>query len=120
MEKIKRVIIATLCGVLFGIVCLLLASSGGALAWPIVVQIILSRTLLGFAIGISSLKMGHFIVHGLVMGMLFSLPMAFSGMMAPDNPAFSKVGLLISTVIIGGIYGLLTEVITSLLFKARQ
>lgn len=117
----KRVIIATLSGVLFGLVCFGFASSGpGPLLWPIAAQIIASRTLIGFAIGISSLKLGHWTVHGLVMGLLFSLPMAFSGLMAPESPEFSKMGMWIATVVMGMIYGLLIEVITSVLFKAKQ
>ncbi|MCP4132916.1 MAG: hypothetical protein GY754_18270 [bacterium] len=115
----KRSIIATFSGVLFGFVCFGLASSGGPLPWPVAVQIIASRTLIGFAIGISSLSLGHWSVHGLVMGMLFSLPLAFSGLMAPENPEFTAAMMFGSTMVMGLIYGLLIEVITSLIFKAR-
>jgi membrane protein DedA with SNARE-associated domain len=90
------------------------------LPWPVIVQIITSRTLIGFAIGISSLAMGHWAIHGLAMGLLFSLPLAFSGLMAPDNPQFSKTSMWVWTVVLGMVYGLLIEVITSVLFKARQ
>ena len=117
----KRVIIATLSGVLFGLVCLALASSGpGPLAWPVAAQIVASRTLIGVAIGISSLSLGHWAVHGLAMGGLFSLPLAFSGLMAPDSPEYSKAGMWVMTVVLGMVYGLLIEVITSAAFKARQ
>jgi hypothetical protein len=117
----KRTIVATISGVIFGFVCLgLAASSPGALLWPVAVQIITSRTLIGLAIGISSLSIGHWAIHGLLMGMLFSLPLAFSGLMAPDNPEFSKTAMWVWTVVLGMIYGLLIEVITSVLFKARQ
>ena len=50
---------------------------------------------------------------------IFSLPLAFSGLMAPENPEFSKVSMFIWTIILGMIYGLLIEVITSLFFKAK-
>jgi K+-transporting ATPase c subunit len=40
--------------------------------------------------------------------------------MAPDNPEFSKTAMWIWTVVLGMIYGLLIELITSILFKARQ
>jgi hypothetical protein len=117
----KRVIVATLSGVLFGLVCYGLASRGPEpLAWPLAAQIILSRTLIGFAIGISALRLGHWVVHGLLMGLIFSLPLAFSGLMAPENPEFSKSAMWVSTVVLGMIYGLLIEVITSVLFKARH
>jgi hypothetical protein len=118
--RTKRVIIATLCGLISGIVCYTLASSGGGeLATPIVLQIISSRTLIGVAIGISCLRVGHWSLHGLLMGLLFSLPLAFSSLMAPENPQFSKGAMLASTIVMGMIYGLLTEVVTSGLFKAK-
>ena len=120
MQKTKRIIIATLSGVLFGLVCFGLASSGPVeLPWPVALQIIVSRTLIGFAIGISCFSLGHWSLHGLIMGMIFSLPLAFSGLMAPENPEFSKVSMFIWTIIFGMIYGLLIEVITSLFFKAK-
>ncbi len=86
MVNAKRLIVATLSGLLFGFVCFGLASSGGGLPMPIAYQIIAERTLLGFAIGISVLKLGHWTLHGLVMGSLVSIPLAFSGLMAPENP----------------------------------
>jgi hypothetical protein len=117
----KRMVVATLSGVLFGFVCLGLASSSpGTLPWPAAVQIVVSRTLIGFAIGISTLSLGHWAIHGLVMGMLFSLPLAFSGLMAPDSAEISKTAIWVWTVVLGMIYGLLIEVITSILFRARQ
>ncbi|MFH2013036.1 MAG: hypothetical protein ABIJ37_10105 [Pseudomonadota bacterium] len=120
MKKSKRIIIATLSGLLFGFVCFGLASSGsGELPLPVALQIIASRTLIGFAIGVSCLSLGHWSVHGLIMGMIFSFPLAFSGLMAPENPEFSKISMFIWTIILGMIYGLLIEVITSLLFKAK-
>jgi len=119
MQKAKRVIIATLSGVLCGFVCFRLASSGGILPAAIALQIITSRTLIGLAIGISCLRLGHWSIHGLVLGALFSVPLAFSGLMAPDNPEFSKSSMFVMTIVMGVIYGLVIEVITSLLFKAR-
>jgi|WetSurSiteA1Bulk_404760.scaffolds.fasta_scaffold254165_1 hypothetical protein len=119
MEQAKRFIVATLSGVLFGFVCFGLASSGPRpLAWPIAVQIILSRTLIGVAIGISRFRFGHWAVHGLVMGLLFSLPLAFGGYMAPENPDFSKDLMFFWSLALGTIYGLLIELITTVLFKA--
>lgn len=135
MLKTKRTVVASIAGVFFGFLCLGLASTGpGALPWPVSVQIVVSRSLIGFAIGISLLRLGHWSVHGIVMGMLFSLPLAFSGLMAPDspeynNPAYSKTSVFVNTVILAGfvikiimgmLYGFLIEVITSVVFKARR
>ena len=120
MNHAKRLLVATLAGVLFGFVCFGFASSGPLpLAWPVAVQIILSRTLIGVAIGLSRFTFGHWTVHGCVIGLLFSLPLAFSGYMAPDNPDMSKNVMFVSTVLLGMIYGLLIELITSVLFKAK-
>jgi hypothetical protein len=120
MQKTKRIIIATLSGVLFGFVCFILASSGPEkVALPIVLQIIASRSLIGFAIGISCISLKHWSIHGLVMGLIFSLPLAFSGLMATETGDFSKAGMFIWTVIPGMVYGLLIELITSVLFKAK-
>jgi len=121
MAGAKRLVVATACGVAFGFVCLGLASSSpGKLALPVALQILASRTLIGFAIGISRLRLGHWSLHGLAMGAVFSLPLAFSGLMAPESPQFSKGGMFFWTVALGMIYGLLTEVITSAVFKARM
>ncbi len=116
----KRIIIATLAGMLFGVVCYYFAKSGGGeIPAAIRYQIIFSRTLIGFAIGISSLNLKHWSLHGLVLGIIFSIPLAFSGMMA-DNPEFSKSMMFTSSMIMGAIYGVLIELITSVLFKEKQ
>ena len=121
MTSPKRLIIATLSGLLFGFVCFSLAWTGskGAIPTPAVFQIIASRTLIGFAIGISALRL-HWSLHGLLLGTLFSIPLAFSGLIAPDNPDFPASAMFVFTIILGAIYGLLIELITSLLFKARS
>jgi len=117
----KRIIVATLSGLLFGFVCLGIASSSpGALAWPVAAQVVVSRTLIGFAIGISCISLKHWAIHGVLMGFIFSLPLAFSGLMAPESPEYSKAGMFLWTVILGMIYGLLIEVITSVVFKAKH
>lgn len=117
----KRLIVATLSGLLFGLVCFGFASSGpDPLPTPVVLQIIISRTLIGLAIGLSCFSLRHWSIHGLALGGLFSLPLAFSGLMAPASPEFSQTSMFISTIIMGMIYGLLIEVITSLLFKAKM
>jgi len=119
-HQMKRLVIATLSGLLFGFVCYSFAAGGPEpLPGPIALQIIFSRTLIGVAIGISSLKLGHWTIHGLVWGFAFSLPLSLSGMMAA-SPEFSASMMLISTLVLGAIYGLLIEVITTIIFKAKQ
>ena len=120
MGSAKRLIVASLSGVLFGFVCFTFASSGPEpLAWPVAVQIIASRTLIGVAIGLSRFQLGHWSLHGLVLGTVFSLPLAFSGYMAPESVELSKDAMFVWTVLLGAIYGLLIEVMTTVLFKAK-
>ena len=111
MLTAKRVIIATICGFVFGIVCMLLASSGPnpiptSLKW----SIIFSRALMGFTIGISALRLSWWL-HGVVIGFIASIPMAL--------PVMDRLNIMIGTLVMGIIYGVLTELITSVLFKAK-
>jgi len=115
MLTTKRVIIATICGIVFGFVCLGLALSNphpeGVITLPIKINIVLSRVLLGFMIGISALRLKWWL-HGAVLGLIMSIPMAVQVM---DKPQ-----IMIGTFVMGIIYGVLTELITSILFKAKQ
>lgn len=111
----KRVLIATLCGFLFGLVCMGLASSNPesseALSLTIKLNIVLSRTLMGFMIGISALKLNWWL-HGITLGFISSIPMAVS--------VLDRFDIVIGTFVMGMIYGVLTELITSVLFKAKS
>jgi len=119
--KTKRLIIATILGLVFGFVCFGFACSGpNEISTLLAINIILGRTLIGFAIGISRFPLGHWSIHGLVMGFIFSLPAGFGAMLAPENPEFSQTMMLVSTVVMGVIYGFLIELITTVVFKARQ
>jgi hypothetical protein len=110
----KRVIIATLCGLLFGVICMTLASTNPDPVEPVtpITQwlIVLSRTMMGFMIGISALRMTWWL-HGTVLGLIASIPMML--------PVLDKPGIAIGTVVMGAIYGFLTELITSIAFKAK-
>lgn len=119
--KTKRLIISSLLGVVFGFVCYGFAASGNQeISMILALNIILGRTLIGVAIGISRFSLKHWSIHGLIMGLIFSLPAGFGAMLAPETPEFSHTMLMISTIIMGMIYGFLIELITSVLFKAKQ
>ena len=115
MVGAKRVLIATLCGLLFGFVCMGFASSNPesseTLTLTIKLNIVLSRTLMGFMIGISALKLNWWL-HGIVLGFISSIPMAVA--------IWGRFDIMIGTFVMGMIYGLLTELITSVLFKAKS
>jgi hypothetical protein len=109
----KRIFIATLFGVIAGFVCWGLSSSSGPQAWYFALSTILSRTLIGFAIGISVIKIKWWL-HGIVMGFIFSLPMAFQGFYVPGREMFIFLG----TLIMGVIYGCSIEFFTTAVIKA--
>ena len=119
--KTKRLVISILLGVVFGFVCYGFASSGqNEIATILAVNIIFGRTLIGVAIGISRFSVKHWSLHGIIMGLIFSLPAAFGAMLGPENPEFNHIMLFVSTIVMGMIYGFLIELITSVLFKAKQ
>lgn len=119
--KGKRLIISILLGVAFGFVCYGLASSGqNEISAVLALNIIFGRTLIGIGIGISRFTLKHWSLHGIVMGFVFSLPSALGALLAPENPEFSYAMMLTSIIVGGMIYGFLIELITSVVFKARQ
>jgi hypothetical protein len=115
MLSTKRIVIATLSGLVFGLVCMGLASSNpeaaDTLTATIKWNIVLSRTLMGFMIGISALPMNWWL-HGIVLGFIASIPMAVA--------VLPRMDIFIGTFVMGIIYGFLTELITSIVFKARM
>ena len=72
--------------------------------------IILSRTLMGFTIGISALRLAWWL-HAIVLGVICSVPMAV--------PIIDRMSIAIATIVMGIIYALLTEIITTVVFKAK-
>ncbi len=119
--KTKRLIIATILGLLFGFVCNAMASGGtNEISIALAINIILGRTIIGFGIGISNLSMKHWAIHGLAMGLIFGLPAAFGALLAPESPEFTHASMFIATIVMGMIYGFLIELITSVIFKAKQ
>jgi hypothetical protein len=110
----SRLLVTTLLGFVFGVVCWLLASSGqpampAAMSW----SIIFSRALLGFVIGISAWKI-NYMLHGIVLGFIVSIPMALLSL------SFQGLKMFLGTLIMGMIYGFLIELISHLIIKEKQ
>jgi hypothetical protein len=119
----KRIIVATISGFLCGVFCITADIEAGLakniaeqLPLAVIGEILFNRSLIGFAIGISCVALRPWGLHGIVMGFLFSLPLAFSCLLTPEYP----VKLFILTLVFGILYGLFIEFITSVIFKARQ
>ncbi len=116
----KRVLIATLTGVLLGIVACLIASNSypDPLAKKVIANIFASRVLIGFVIGISACQI-IWPLHGILMGIIVSLPFSF-GAMAYQTPVMGKWHIFFLTVVLGAVYGFLIELVTSIIFKAQH
>ena len=111
----KRVVIATILGLIFGVVAYLLArpmAPEGGIPGTGIVTLILGRGMIGFAIGISACRIGWWL-HGIIIGLIFSLPMAFGAVWT----GFGWTGL-VGTLVLGIVFGFLIELITSVVFKA--
>ncbi len=108
----KRILIATALGVCAGIVCALLGRSlgvkltAGSFGW-----IMLNRTLLGFVIGISSLRM-HWALHGGLIAVLVGSLFSYSAFMSGTPPLFAG-GVLLGSIV----FGVLIEFLTTVVFK---
>lgn len=114
----KRLYIATLMGILFGLVCVTMASSNGPLPLKVCASIFSGRVLIGIVIGLSAWKM-PWALHGALMGLIVGFPGAIGAMMTP-NKQFDQWTLFAMTLVMGMIYGVLIELVTSGFFKARQ
>ena len=112
----KRIIIATLTGVLMGIFCWQAGVVLGLIEDPTdirIANIIGHRALMGFVIAISALRMNwviHGIVLGSIVGSLFTLFDAYVGM-----PTWVLWGMLLPG---NAAYGLIIEFVTTKLFRA--
>jgi hypothetical protein len=112
MLTTKRVTIATICGFIFGMVCMYMASSGpNPVENSTKMVILFSRGLMGFTIGISAIRLNWWL-HGIVIGLIGSIPMAI--------PVFNDTTIAIGTFVMGAVYGFLIELITSILLKEKS
>ncbi len=108
----KRITIATLFGVVAGALCATISFSAGLLSFSAVtlIWILLNRTVMGFVIGISGLKLHwawHGILMGVVVGSIFSWFLYMNGM---KMAVFTPIG--------NAIFGLMIEFFTTVVFKA--
>ena len=113
MTLFRRVFIATIMGFICGLVCMALASSdpNQTVELSIKLSIVAGRTLMGFVIGISAMKMKWF-VHGPILGLITSIPMAV--------PIMNDPAIFIGTFVMGIIYGFLVELVTTVVFREKQ
>jgi len=111
MQK-RRAIITTVWGVIFGIVCMLLQKYGeGVSFWPLGVSALIHHGVMGFTIGVSSLRI-HWALHGILWGFLFAIFVAISSWGGPLG-FWGPLSLII-------LWGFLIEFITTVGFKLKM
>ena len=109
----KRIVIATLFGLVAGSICAAGLFYAGMMKFSVVtlVWVLLNRAVMGFAIGASGLKLRwawNGIVMGLVVGSIFSYFMFMNmgiGLLPPIN------------FLVNGLFGLMIEFFTTVVFK---
>ncbi len=116
-RKGLRLISSVILGTIFGIICWLGITyspfGGFQMTTAVILGTILNRTLIGFCIGISNWKNMNYLVHGLLMGLLVTIPLSIFPLV--DGQILMG---FVSLEIAGAVYGLLTELIVTKLLKA--
>ena len=115
MFQIKRLTIATIFGVVSGLICYLGGRYGlkDDVSPVMFLYIVANRTLIGFVIGISVLRM-HWALHGGLVGVIVGLPFTVGCLLEEGNVETAIAALLLSAV-----YGFIIEFFTSAVFSAR-
>jgi len=109
----KRILIASAFGVITGVVCYLGGRFGlkDQISPLMLVYILVNRTLIGFVIGVSTLRLS-WPVHGIVIGLAAGLPFALGCLLEPGGEA-----TMIAALILGAVYGFVIELFTSVVFR---
>lgn len=111
----KRVAIATVFGIVAGLLCTVgVMNMGVKLTHVSFIWILLNRTMLGFVIGISGLRL-HWALHGLLLGAIVGLLFSYYWWMSGSGTV-----LILSTFLASIVFGLLIELFTTVVFKQPQ
>jgi hypothetical protein len=113
VTKSSRLVTTTVLGAVFGVICMLMSRYGGSEVafWPLGVSFLLHHTVLGFAIGASSLKM-NWAVHGAFWGALFGI---FLGIGQVGGPLQLWMPFVLPVI-----WGFLIETLATKAFKQPQ
>lgn len=108
----RRVMITTLLGTCCGLVSWLICARGMGLQviWSQSVVLVLINALMGFTIGISSLKI-HWMIHGSFIGLIYGIALAVFA---------QSHGLgFWWALVLGPVFGFVVELCATVLFRAR-
>jgi hypothetical protein len=106
----KRVFWATVLGIVAGILCYVMGRTSYDFTTLTIITTILNRTLIGFLIGISSLRW-PWAAHGIFWGLLISLLIAIPALGEGPQRFFLFM-------IAGAVWGFLVELFTTKVFTA--
>ena len=111
----SRILLATILGLFAGITC---AIAGAYLGLHVtlaqVIWIVLNRTVMGFVIGISGLRL-HWALRGSLIGLIVGSIFSYAGFLS-NRPGVLVAAALVSSVI----YGLGIDYLTTRVFKRPQ
>jgi hypothetical protein len=112
----KRLAVAVSAGALAGLFCYFagLHFVGFAPSLTAFVWILLNRTMIGFVIGVSSLRI-HWIPHGLLMGFVVGSIFTFYVFMQG-----ARFPLVVATVVLNLFFGFMIEFLASVVFKSSR
>ena len=123
-KLIQRKLICITLGILFGLLCVHLANSSSEESlWGTTVMwaILYNRLLIGFVVLIIGAFNWHAIfnfrywpsLRGFTIGILVSIDMAIGSLMTPDKSPEELKMIFWATILVGGVYGLIIDVIAT-------
>ncbi|MBF0176151.1 MAG: hypothetical protein HQL63_04800 [Magnetococcales bacterium] len=122
---LKRFVVAMVLGVAFGYLCAYLAGRHQpellSLTHPIFWTIMSDRILIGLVVALAGAYTMHPVfgfpfrpwVRGSCLGMMVSIPLAAGSLNAPATPMASPWLIFILTLVSGGIYGLVIDLLAT-------
>jgi hypothetical protein len=112
----KRTLAATLFGLCTGIICFLAGKYGlkDDVNLTLVFYILANRTLAGYVIGISAIKI-RWPLHGLFIGFIVGIPFSIGTLIS--EPC---IAVFIVSLILGSVYGFLIELCTSKILGLKK
>jgi hypothetical protein len=112
----RRLVVSTAFGFVAGIICYLGGKYGlkDDISTVMFLYILVNRVLIGFVIGVSTLRM-HWALHGPLVGAVVGLPFAVGCLLEQSN-----LETAIAALILGAVYGLMIEFFTSVVFGAGR
>jgi len=112
----RRLMISVIFGVVAGFICFVggLYFVGFQPTATIFLWIVLNRAMIGFAIGISALRM-HWALHGMLIGLIVGSIFLFYAHMKGEASAL----VLVAIGLLNPLFGLMIEFFASVVFAAR-